>query len=507
MAAPRLSIRFLLGLATALAAPLWVGAQSLETPEPLHLAYAEGTVTVERDGQADPADINALILPGDRLRTEAGRAEVLLPDGSALDVDENSGVEFQSMTLFRLLEGRVSLTVAGIGDPTRATRYQIDTPVAIAQTEGAGEYRIVVTTTSHGAQTELAVRRGVATLATERASTRVRAGEALLAMDSGSVTYAQPLTAARFDAFDRFVEDRRTGRMGTSASAQYLPPDLRVYSGTLEQAGSWQYNEPYGYVWYPTVAANWQPYYDGYWASLPTYGWTWIGADYWAWPTHHYGRWGNAHGSWFWVPGRVWGPAWVSWAGAPGYVSWCPLGFDGRAVSSLSASMGRARTGWVVVPRTAFGFRGESARRVAVEPRQLPATTVLTAHRVAPLPPGASRSPRSNVGDRTPATPGVAVRRLAPIVDAPTTGGQTGLPASSSRTPAPIIDRASPARPLPNRSDETVPRNAAPRGPEPSLPHGYRAAPVAGGSRLARNSSTAGRAAVESAAAGGAAAG
>ena len=36
-------------------------------------------------------------------------------------------------------------------------------------------------------------------------------------------------------------------------------------------------------------------------------------------------------------PGRTWGPAWVSWASAPDYVSWCPLGFDGRPVFALSA--------------------------------------------------------------------------------------------------------------------------------------------------------------------------
>jgi hypothetical protein len=119
---------------------------------------------------------------------------------------------------------------------------------------------------------------------------------------------------------------------GGAESTAHLPPELNVYGGAFDQYGAWQYDAPYGYVWYPTVAADWRPYYYGYWSSVPTYGPTWIGVDAWSWPTHHYGRWGYARNRWFWIPGRTWGAAWVSWASAPGYVSWCPLGFDGRPV-------------------------------------------------------------------------------------------------------------------------------------------------------------------------------
>ena len=83
----------------------------------------------------------------------------------------------------------------------------------------------------------------------------------------------------------------------------------------------------------PHVVSGWRPYYHGRWRFYARFGWTWVGGDVWAWPTHHYGRWGTTSaGAWFWVPGRTWGPAWVHWAVAPGYVSWCPLGFDGRPV-------------------------------------------------------------------------------------------------------------------------------------------------------------------------------
>jgi hypothetical protein len=142
-------------------------------------------------------------------------------------------------------------------------------------------------------------------------------------------------------------------------SAQYLPETVRPYSATFDRYGSWQYDTSYGYVWYPRVAAGWRPYYNGRWASFPAFGWTWIGTDAWAWPTHHYGRWGISAGTWFWIPGRTWGPAWVSWAYAPGYVSWCPLGWDNRPAVLFSGSYYTGRydpwQAWTVIPRQRFG--------------------------------------------------------------------------------------------------------------------------------------------------------
>ena len=126
------------------------------------------------------------------------------------------------------------------------------------------------------------------------------------------------------------------------------PPSINTARGNTTRS--------YGYVWYPSVAVDWRPYYYGRWVTLRPYGWTWVGADPWAWPTHHYGRWGFSASRWFWIPGRSWGPAWVSWAYAPGYVSWCPLGFNNRAVLQFGFNFGydpwRA---WTVVPYRSFG--------------------------------------------------------------------------------------------------------------------------------------------------------
>jgi hypothetical protein len=350
---------------------------------PAHVAYVEGTVTLERDGALEAAIVNMPIVAGDRLRTTVGRIELLFPDGSAVDLDEYSSVDVLSPTLLRLVGGRAMMIVAGAGDPSAAVRYQIDTPVASVRTDGPGEFRVAVLG-SVDDETELAVVRGVASLATERSAVAVRAGERAVALENGAPSFPQTFNSARFDAFDRWVAGRRDARLA-AVSAQYLPRELQPYGGTLDRYGSWQYTEPYGNVWYPTVDASWRPYYYGNWEPIRSYGWTWIGADLWSWPTHHYGRWGHANARWFWIPGRTWGPAWVSWAAAPGYVSWCPLGFDGRPVFGLSIGVGNRWDGWTVVPRGSFGVRAYNVNRHAIQARQLPRTTPFIVQSTAPV--------------------------------------------------------------------------------------------------------------------------
>jgi hypothetical protein len=96
------------------------------------------------------------------------------------------------------------------------------------------------------------------------------------------------------------------------------------YYAELSPHGRWIDHAEYGRVWHPSVAVGWRPYYYGNWAWSP-YGWTWISSEPWGW-TFHYGRWSYAPvWGWVWVPGTVWGPAWVDWYWDDGYVGWAPL--------------------------------------------------------------------------------------------------------------------------------------------------------------------------------------
>lgn len=114
-----------------------------------------------------------------------------------------------------------------------------------------------------------------------------------------------------------YEEDYRDypSRMDTSYFYDYLAP-----------YGVWVNYSPYGYVWTPYgTRYGWRPYTYGRW-FWTSHGWTWISSYEWGWAPFHYGRWSwDVSLGWFWVPGNIWGPAWVSWRNGGAYIGWAPL--------------------------------------------------------------------------------------------------------------------------------------------------------------------------------------
>jgi hypothetical protein len=335
--------------------PIRALAQDAAADSPAHISVVDGAAVLERDGRTETAPASMPLLAGDRVRTQNGRVEILYADGSTLHLDTNTVVDFQSDEVVRLLDGRVRLNIGG---PRRRIDYRVDAPSAWVQVALPGEYRISVITSEREPEVELAVLRGGADLVNEDGRTSLAAGERAFARAGVGPSASYVYNSAAWDAFDRWSEARRDSRLGVSTD--YLPEEVQPYAATFSSYGYWQNVPTYGYVWYPRVRPGWRPYYYGYWSSFRPWGWTWIGTDPWAWPTHHFGRWGFNAGSWFWIPGRVWGPAWVSWAYAPNYVSWCPLGWNNRAVFGFNAGFyGGSRynpwNAWTVVPHRGFG--------------------------------------------------------------------------------------------------------------------------------------------------------
>ena len=283
-----------------------------ETAAPAHVSHVEGAVSLDREGRAENAPLNMPLLSGDRLKTIDGRAEVLFGDSSVLHIDSRTALDLQADDLVRLIDGRIRVNMAG---RSRAVSYRIDSPAGSVRILQPGEYRISMLRRQEETQLEFAVLRGGGEIFTDQGVTAVRAGERAYASAGLAPSYAYSYNSANMDAFDRWSESRRDTRIG--ASSQYLPEDVRSYSSAFDQYGDWRYQQSYGYVWYPRVAADWRPYYYGRWMSYPRYGWTWIGADAFAWPTHHYGRWGLTAGVWFWIPAARWSGS-ISTASAPG---------------------------------------------------------------------------------------------------------------------------------------------------------------------------------------------
>jgi hypothetical protein len=92
------------------------------------------------------------------------------------------------------------------------------------------------------------------------------------------------------------------------------------------------------------------------------YGWTWASNEPFGWATYHYGRWAwDPRLGWLWVPGTVWGPAWVSWQYGGGYVGWAPLppavGFEigiGIRLGGFDLQLGIRPDAYSFVPERSF---------------------------------------------------------------------------------------------------------------------------------------------------------
>jgi Family of unknown function (DUF6600)/FecR protein len=327
---------------------------------PAYVAGVDGNVTLERDGRVETSALNMPLLSGDRLRTADGRVEVRFADGGRLFLDARTSVDFLSDELIRLIDGRVRIAEVR----SQQVSYRVDSPAGSARLLQPGEYRVALLRNDTDTQLEFAVIRGAGEIFTDNGTTPVRAGQRAYASAALAPSYAYAFNSAGGDDFDRWTDMQRgTVYAGASQSAEYLPEDMTGYASTFDQYGDWRYQQEYGYVWYPRVASDWRPYYYGRWASYPRYGWTWIAADRFGYPTHHYGRWGFSAGLWFWIPSPHWGPAYVSWGYATDYVSWCPLGWNNRAVLSINVFGGsgyyaagpRYYSAWTIVPRGYFG--------------------------------------------------------------------------------------------------------------------------------------------------------
>ena len=410
---------------------------------PAHISVVDGQVDLEHDGKVERAEANMILLAGDRLRTSRGRLEVLFDDGSALHLDDNSTVDLLSESLIRLRAGRLRLLVARTSNPIE---YKIDAAAGSAIIRAAGEYRLQVADgRSSDFELRVTVIRGMAEVTNDAGRTTVRTGSEVFASANRAPSPPYSINSAMVDSFERWAQQQIDARLSVE-SARYLPDEVRYDAGVFDTYGSWGYEPSYGgHVWYPTVAYGRPPYYPGHSRNYAHYGWTWHGYDRWSWATHHYGRWGYSN-RWYWVPTAGWGPAWVAWGYAPGYVSWCPLGWGGSAVFAFGGTVRYGTSiyggpiygpwnGWTVVSAHSF--------RPAVNPHVVVAQNAVTPNSI-------SAAVRTQFAEarRAPAAPAIAVARTQPL----------HAPTGPRATP-----RSAPSQGLPAVSSGSAGRNAAPR--------------------------------------------
>jgi len=266
-----------------------------------------------------------------------------------------------------------------------------------------------------------------------------------------------------------------------------------IFYERLSPYGYWTYVAPYGRVWVPAVGYGWRPYYYGQWV-LTDWGWTFVSDDPWGWAAYHYGRWNFGVGvGWYWIPGRTWAPAWVSWRYGAGYAAWCPLGPSGVV-------FGPRHPAWVAVPEQHFtspissvAIPAQRTYGVVAETRPL-AGPHATIGRTGSFGPPVADVARATGRQIRPIAVTQVVRPRTSAVARPGSGGamrspvqpraRTEAPRPGNRT-GPAVRQGPRAAP-PIRSGEPSPRsgvaapNSGPRAAPPPPPSGGpRAAPPA----------------------------
>src|SRR4051812_50226142 len=116
---------------------LCLPAVAQESAPPAHVAYVDGRAVLEHDTTSEDVEPNLPLDTGDRLRTMQGRGEVLVGDGSILQLDEETTIDVLSDSLLRELAERVTV----IAGRALAGHFEIDRPSGAVGGTDLGPFR------------------------------------------------------------------------------------------------------------------------------------------------------------------------------------------------------------------------------------------------------------------------------------------------------------------------------------------------------------------------------
>lgn len=253
------------------------------------------------------------------------KLEIEINDGSILRLDSDSGMTFIAVSdNFNRLEisnGRFYVNTLG---KSEQSKLQLDADDTKIFPNTGTKLRVDLLANRIK---EVSVFAGTANFEQSDRRIIVKAGE-LIKMD-GIRNKLLALNPA--DDWDRWNRERdRSLLSDSSGSTQYLPEELKRYSGDFDQSGVWKDVPEYGMIWQPTIVAGveWAPYRNGRWLWLRG-DYVWVPYEKWGWVPYHYGRWVSVNGRWFWVPPSrndvYWGPGYVGWYRSGDTIAWTPL--------------------------------------------------------------------------------------------------------------------------------------------------------------------------------------
>jgi len=222
---------------------------------------------------------------------DGSEAQILFRGGQSLLLRGGAEVEIRELgekhVTFRLQSGSVGLSLPKDGFAPIRFRVPGKRAVEIA---APGRYAL----TADGGVTKFVVTAGEGTVAGEGTTpVAVKAGE--------EASIGEKVQVGRAEATAPEATGPAAEAPMTEAEREAgIPPEA---ASELRDYGNWVYTPEYGYVWSPSVADDWTPYYYGRWNWVYPYGWGWVAYEPWGWWPYHYGWWVDypAFG-WVWCP-------------------------------------------------------------------------------------------------------------------------------------------------------------------------------------------------------------
>jgi FecR protein len=309
-------------------------AHAADQSRVIRLRDVEGDVTMHPSDSQRPQDatMNMPVLDGDELETQEGRAELAFRNGIVVRVGDDSRIRIESAysPMKIELEQGTLFVDSHLVDSFRDTLEVLAGDAQVYLID-EGNMRVDMGT------------EGSVRVTTLQGEAEVRANGRRVLVENGERTYVDPGSAPEqaeaFNSKSDDLDDWNESRMEQYADRgndqdqdRYLDDDMYYDGSELNDYGDWRAYGSYGHVWVPRVDQDWRPYYDGRW-TYGNGGWFWVSSEPWGWAPYHYGRWGFAFDiGWYWIPGDVFAPAWVSWYDYGDYIGWCPLNFYNRPV-------------------------------------------------------------------------------------------------------------------------------------------------------------------------------
>ena len=250
-----------LGWIAFLAASPMMWGQSIVSARAGLVHYSDGRVLLNEKQIVQKAAQFQSVNDQDYLRTEQGRAEVLLTPGVFLRLAESSQIQMLSTRLadvrLRLVEGSAVIEAADLNKDTAVT---IETGQAQIKLDSRGLYHLTAGDESH-----LRVFQGEA---------RVKApGREYVVKGKREIELANDFQIQKFDADDTDTLDRWSKRRATYLSMANVSASRLAYSqGFNYSSSSWFYNPYYGmYTFLPMTGIAWSPYGYGYYSPRAVY--------------------------------------------------------------------------------------------------------------------------------------------------------------------------------------------------------------------------------------------